>query len=55
MRIFKKLKQHKIISQEFTIRKQSRAGGVAQAVECLASKHVTLSSNPNTTKKKNPS
>jgi hypothetical protein len=29
-----------------------RAGGVAQVVECLLSKHEVLSSNSNTTKKK---
>jgi hypothetical protein len=31
---------------------KNRAGGVSQAVECLSSKHETLSSNPSTAKKK---
>jgi hypothetical protein len=31
---------------------RSRAGGVAQAVECLLSKYKALSSNPSTKKKK---
>jgi hypothetical protein len=30
-----------------------RIGGMAQAIECLSSKHKVLSSKPNTARKKN--
>jgi hypothetical protein len=40
---------HKTLSRKYPT--QKRAGGVAQVVECLLSKHEVLSSNPSTRKK----
>jgi hypothetical protein len=39
---------HEPLSQKYPV--QKRAGGVAEAVQHLPSKHKTLSSNPNTIK-----
>jgi hypothetical protein len=40
---------HETLSQKHSIQKM--ASGVAQVIECLASKHETLSSSPTTAKK----
>jgi hypothetical protein len=40
----------KTLSQKYPT--QNRVGGVSQVVECLSTKHESLSSNPSTGKKK---